>query len=127
MMVKMTSKGSFANVERFLLAMTKGQLFADLDSFAKDGVAALSEATPIESGETAASWFYEIELDDNGTSRITWKNSHVVDGVNIAIILEYGHGTGTGGYVQGREYINSAIQPVMDKLADNVWKAVTSA
>ena len=90
------------------------------------GVSALSSATPIDTGKTAASWGYEIESDDDGT-RIIWTNSNVNKNVNIAIILQYGHGTGTGGYVQGRDYINPAMQPVFDQIADAVWREVTKA
>ena len=88
------------------------------------GVDALASATPVESGLTAASWYFEVE-SGGGRHRITWKNSNVNGGVHIAIILQYGHGTGTGGYVQGRDYINPAIRPVFDKIEAEVWKEVT--
>jgi hypothetical protein len=97
-----------------------------LESLGQKGVAALSSATPVDSGLTAASWSYEIS-NKNGRTTITWFNSHVESGVNIAIILQYGHGTGTGGYVSGRDYINPAIQPIFDQIAEDMWKKVTSA
>nr|WP_330371635.1 hypothetical protein [Marvinbryantia formatexigens] len=96
-----------------------------LDKYGRAGVDALSSATPVDSGETASSWGYEIE-HSAGSSRIIFTNSHINKGVSIAIILQYGHGTGTGGYVEGRDYINPAIQPVFDNLVKEAWKEVTS-
>ena len=87
-------------------------------------MAALSSATPVDSGETANSWSYEIS-HSNGSAIITFNNSHINNGVQIAIILQYGHGTGTGGWVEGRDYINPAIQPIFDKIVDAAWKEVT--
>ena len=97
-----------------------------LDKYGKDGVSALSSATPSESGKTASSWTYEIQ-NGSGNSRITFSNTNINKGVNIAIILQYGHGTGTGGWVEGRDYINPAMRPVFDNIADAVWKEVTQA
>ncbi|WP_334465001.1 HK97 gp10 family phage protein [Acutalibacter sp. JLR.KK004] len=94
-----------------------------LDRYGRRGVSALASATPVESGETAASWSYEIQNGD-GTAAITFKNSHIVDGVPIAIILQYGHGTGTGGWVEGRDYINPAIQPIFDEIVEEAWREV---
>lgn len=96
-----------------------------LQKYGREGVRALSSATPIDSGKTANSWDYEIKQYQGG-ARISWTNSNVVDGVPIAIILQYGHGTRNGGYVQGRDYINPAIQPIFDKLAKDVWEEVTT-
>jgi len=96
----------------------------DLDKFGREGVLALAEATPKDSGLTAASWYYEI-VRQNGIASIVWKNSHIVDGVPIAVILQYGHGTRNGGYVRGRDYINPAIQPIFDRIAENAWKEIT--
>ena len=126
MRVSLTSRGSFAKTEKFLNEMARAEMFRALERFGKQGVAALASATPVESGETAAAWGYKVKRSGRSYS-IEWTNSHVVNGVPIAIILQYGHGTGTGGYVQGRDYINPAIQPVMDKIADDVWKVVKSA
>ena len=86
--------------------------------------AALSSATPVDSGETAASWYYEI-TNKNNTITISFHNSNIQNGVPIAILLQYGHGTGTGGWVQGRDYINPAIQPIFDQIAEYAWKEVT--
>lgn len=95
-----------------------------LDKYGKMGVEALSSATPVDSGLTASSWYYEIQNDGNSAS-IEFHNSHINKGVPIAIILQYGHGTGTGGWVEGRDYINPAIQPIFDQLAEEVWKEAT--
>ena len=97
-----------------------------LDEFGRDGVQALRNATPVDSGATAEAWDYEIKRTRNYTE-IVWTNSNINDGVPIAVILQYGHGTGTGGYVQGRDYINPAIRPIFDKIAEKAWKVVTSA
>lgn len=125
-MITIEASGSFKNTEAFLEEMSKRQMFKTLDRFGKVGVDALASATPIDSGVTAASWDYEIDLK-KGRVAINWTNSHVVSGTPIAIILQYGHGTGTGGYVAGQDYINPATKPVFDKIAEDVWKAVTSA
>jgi hypothetical protein len=121
----LTSKGSFKNTETFLNKMLRGDIYGNLSKYGQQGVAALSAATPVESSLTANSWYYEIEKKGK-TVTIIWRNSNVVNGVPIAIILQYGHATGTGGYVQGRDYINPAIKPVMDQIALDVWKVVTS-
>lgn len=125
-MIEFTSQGSFKKTESFLTRMSKSSIFAVLDRYGKQGVAALSKATPVESGETAAMWSYKVE-HRRGSHSITWYNGNVVNGVPVAILLQYGHGTGTGGYVQGRDFINPAIKPVFDRIAQDVWKAVTSA
>lgn len=124
--ISFSSKGSFSKTEKFLAKMSRGEIFQILDGLGKEGVSALAAATPTESGETAGAWGYTISRSI-GRTTISWTNSHVVNGVPIAIILQYGHGTGTGGYVEGRDYINPAIQPVFNKIADRAWKAVTSA
>lgn len=125
-MIRLESTGSFKKTEKALSKMSRGDMYRNLDRLAKRGVSALAAATPVESGQTAASWGYEIKKSRTGAS-ITWTNSHVESGAPIAILLQYGHGTGTGGYVQGRNYINPAIKPVFDQIANEVWKAVTSA
>jgi hypothetical protein len=96
----------------------------DLDRYGREGVVALASATPIDSGHTANSWYYEITRVP-GSVIINFSNSNVQNGVPIAIILQYGHGTGTGGWVQGRDYINPAIQPVFDRIANEAWREVT--
>lgn len=125
-MISFESRGSFGKLESFLTRMSKGDLFNTLDQYAREGVNALANATPVDSGLTAASWNYEIRRT-RGSYSIIWTNSHVVDGRPVVIMLHYGHGTGTGGYVQGQNFINPAIRPVFDRISENVWKAVTSA
>lgn len=125
-MLSFETSGSFNKTDAFLKKMSKPNIRSALDGLARQGVAALSSATPVESGLTAGSWDYNIE-EKGGTWTIVWSNHHVVNGVPIAILLQYGHGTGTGGYVAGRDYINPAIRPIFDKIADSVWKVVTSA
>lgn len=124
-MITFRHKGDFSKLSRYLEKAREAAKIGVLDRYGREGVAALSSATPVDSGETANSWYYEIERQ-NGSVSITFNNSHVNKGVPIAIILQYGHGTGTGGWVQGRDYINPAIRPVFDKIADDAWKEVTS-
>lgn len=125
-MISATSKGSFKNTEAFLRKLSKLDYRKILESSAKQGVKALQSATPEDSGLASDSWDYEIATFSGG-ARITWTNSDVENGFPVAIMLQYGHGTGTGGYVQGRDYINPAMKPVFDQIADRVWKAVISA
>lgn len=124
--ISFESKGSFKKTENFLRKMAQKELFKSLERYGQEGVAALESATPVDSRKTAASWSYKV-TSSKGQHSIEWTNSHVVAGTPVAILLQYGHGTGTGGYVQGRDFINPAMKPVFDKIADNVWKAVTSA
>lgn len=121
-----SSSGSTDKTMSFLQKMAAPVPASGLDALAQQGVNALAAATPIESGLTAASWSYEIETVGDRTT-ISWINTHRDNGVNVAIILQYGHGTGTGGYVSGRDYINPAIKPIFDQIADDVWKKVTLA
>lgn len=123
-MVSFRQKGNFANTTRYLERAKKGIRVSGLDRFGREGVSALASATPVDSGETANSWDYKIE-NQNGIIKIGFYNSNVNKGVPIAIILQYGHGTRNGGYVQGRDYINPAIQPVFDQIAEHAWKEVT--
>ena len=125
-MIHITSTGSFNNTEKFLAKLNKNEIFRVLDRYGRVGAEALSRATPLGSGETAASWSYEV-VQEAGSYSIHWTNSHINAGVNIAVIIQYGHGTGTGGYVAGRDYINPAIRPVFDQILNDVWKEVTSA
>ena len=126
MRVNFEVSGGFTKTERFLNRMKRREYLNVLDEFGRDGVQALRNATPVDSGATAEAWAYEIKRTRNYTE-IVWTNSNINDGVPIAVILQYGHGTGTGGYVQGRDYINPAIRPVFDKIAEKAWKVVTSA
>ena len=123
-MISFRQKGDFSKLNRFLERAKEAARLSILDKYGREGVAALASATPVDSGETANSWYYEIK-HDNGSATITFNNSHINKGVPIAIILQYGHGTGTGGWVEGRDYINPAIQPIFDKIVDEAWKEVT--
>lgn len=123
-MITIKHKGNLSKTYNFLNRALKSDFFDRLESYAKEGVNALAAATPTDTGKTAASWGYEIERSKDSIT-ITWTNSNVVNGVPIAIILQYGHGTHSGGYVQGRDYINPAIQPIFDKIANSAWKEVT--
>ena len=121
----LVSKGDYRTTKAWLTKLQHRDYLKKLDRFGQRGVEALSSATPVESGATAGAWAYEIKVRGSG-AEISWHNTNTNGGVNIAIILQYGHGTGTGGYVSGRDYINPAIQPIMDQIAEEVWKAVTS-
>lgn len=123
-MIRFRHKGDFSKLTRFLERAKEAVHLGDLDRFGRVGVAALASATPVDSGETATSWYYEI-TNKNNTITISFHNSNIQNGVPIAIILQYGHGTGTGGWVQGRDYINPAIQPIFDQIANYAWKEVT--
>jgi hypothetical protein len=123
-MISFSQKGDFSKVTAYLERAKKGVNIRSLDKYAREGVSALSSATPVETGLTAKSWYYEIE-NQNGVARISFCNSNIQNGVPIAIILQYGHGTGTGGWVEGRDYINPAIQPIFDKIANDAWREVT--
>lgn len=125
-MISFRDRGSFKNTEKFLTSMSKLNIPALLDPIAREGVKALIAATPKDSGLTAESWGYRISHTRRGTT-ITWFNTSIVDGFPVAIALQYGHGTGTGGYVQGRDYINPAVKPIFDQIAERVWKVVSSA
>lgn len=118
-------KGDFSKTEKFFNSLLKLDYLNVLERYGKAGVAALASATPKDSGLTAASWDYEITHNGKETT-IAFTNSNVSNGVNIAIILQYGHGTRNGGYVAGRDYINPAIQPIFDKMANEAWKEVTN-
>ena len=123
-MITFRQKGDFSKLTRFL-ERAKGSVdLSTLDKYGREGVAALQSATPVESGKTADSWYYEIERT-KGSVIIRFLNSNVQDGVPIAIILQYGHATGTGGWVEGRDYINPSIQPLFDKITDSAWREVT--
>ncbi len=123
-MITITQSGSFNNTERYLNRLKKDNLYAFLDKYATQGTNALSNATPSDTGLTAESWYSEIVVRKRYYS-IRWHNRHVVDGIPIAIILQYGHGTRHGGYVEGRDYIMPAIRPIFDAMAEEAWKEVT--
>jgi hypothetical protein len=125
-MLEIVDRGSFDNSTRFLKAMLKLDPLALMSEYGAEGVHALERATPRESGLAARSWYYEVKRKGD-LYTITWFNSDVENGFPVAIMLQYGYGTGTGGYVHGRDYINPAIQPVFDQIAEKVWKVVTSS
>lgn len=123
-MITLTSKGSFKKTRSFLKKLNEFDYMRILSKYGVEGVLALREATPKDTGETADSWGFRI-TEKNGNYTLSWTNSHIENGVPIAVILQYGHGTGTGGYVQGRDYINPAIRPIFDRIAEEAWKEVT--
>lgn len=126
-MINITQKGDLSKITKYLEQL-KSRLGLDsiYDKYGKLGVQVLSDATPVDSGLTASQWRYNIVKDTaHSKTTIEFHNDNITDGVNVAIILQYGHGTGTGGWVAGRDYINPAIQPVFDELAENVWKEAT--
>ena len=125
-MISFRQKGDFSKLTKISERAKESVKLGDLDKYGRAGVEALASATPVDSGLTANSWYYEIE-NKNGSASITFLNRNIQNGVPIAIILQYGHGTGTGGWVQGRDYINPAIQPLFDKIADDAWKEVTKS
>lgn len=123
-MIGFRHKGDFAKTTRYLERAKKGVRITNLEKYGREGVAALASATPVDSGVTARSWYYEITTTSEGV-KLEFKNSNVQNGVPIAIILQYGHGTRNGGWVQGRDYINPAIQPIFDKITSDAWREVT--
>ena len=123
--ISFRKSGNFKNTEKFMMGVSKQLYLRRLEKYAIAGLEALQAATPVDTGKTKNSWGYEIIFSDTSVN-ITWTNSNVVDGVPIAIIIQYGHATGTGGYVQGRDYINPAIQPLFDKMSEDIWKEVKS-
>lgn len=125
-MISIKHKGHFNKTEKFFVTVKNDNYIKNLDRFGREGVDALSAATPKKTGKTAASWIYTITRE-NGNIVISWSNTNENNGVNIAVILQYGHGTGTGGFVQGRDYINPAMQPIFDRIAEEAWKEVTSS
>lgn len=125
-MFKVKHKGDFKKTERFLNAMVGERYLNKLADYGKKGVEALSQATPVDSGLTAASWEFQIEKDKNGAN-LSWHNTNVKDGFNVAMALQYGHGTGNGGYVAGTDYINPAIKPITEEISESSWKEVVSS
>lgn len=124
-MIKIKHRGNFNNLERFFNKVSNRNYLNVLDKYGEIGVQALKKNTPVDSGMTADSWTYEIEHSRDATI-ISFLNTNFNEGVNIAILLRYGHGTGTGGFVQGRNFIDPAIQPVFDEMAEALWKEVTT-
>lgn len=124
-MIKIIHKGNFNNTEKLFQNVTQRRYMQVLKRLGEEGVAALAEATPKDTGKTAESWSYRIEQTRSGTA-IYWENSNANREISIAVLLQYGHGTGTGGYVEGRDYINPALRPVFDKIAEEAWEAIVS-
>lgn len=124
-MIQITHSGNFNNTETFLKRVRTLNYQGILDNYGKAGVVALSASTPVDSGITSNSWGYTIQIKKNHFN-IIWTNSHTVSGIPLVILLQYGHGTGTGGYVSGRDFINPAVQPIFDKIAEEIWKEVTT-
>lgn len=120
-MISLKSKGDFRNTEKFMRNAREKKLMTILNRYGEEGVAALMIYTPLDTGRTASSWRYEIRVEPE-CIRLVFHNDNIQNGVPIAVILQYGHGTGTGGWVEGRDYINPAIQPVFDKIANSAWK-----
>lgn len=123
-MISFKQQGDFSKTLKFLGTASKGIQITDLDQYGMEGVNALSKATPVDSGLTAASWSYTI-TKEKGKVTISWCNSNVIGHTPIAVILQYGHGTKNGGWVSGRDYINPAMRPIFDKMANSAWKEVT--
>lgn len=123
-MITFKHKGDFKKTDKFFDRILNAVHLGSLDNYGKRGVDALAAATPKDTGNTAESWQYEV-LRTDGNITIRWFNTNENKGVNIAIILQYGHGTRNGGYVKGRDYINPAIQPIFDEIADSAWKEIT--
>ena len=124
-MISFRHKGDFSKLNSFLEKAREAARLGELDKYGREGVNALSSATPVDTGLTAASWGYQIDRSGSSVS-INFYNGNIQNGIPIAIILQYGHGTGTGGWVEGRDYINPAIQPIFDRIADEAWREVTS-
>lgn len=125
-MISFRQKGDFSKLTSYFERVKEAARIGILDKYGRAGVAALAAATPVDSGLASSSWGYEIERSGS-SARIVFTNSDIENGFPVAIMLQYGHGTGTGGWVEGRDYINPAIQPVFDKIADDAWREVTKA
>lgn len=125
-MITFKQSGDFRKLTGYLERLKETVKIVDLNKYGEMGVSALAAATPVDTGETAASWYYEIE-NKNNRAIINFCNSHVENGAHIAVILQYGHGTRNGGYVEGIDYINPAIQPIFEQIAENAWKEVCKA
>lgn len=124
-MIRFKHKGDFSKLTSYLEKLKRITRRSILDKYGRKGVEALSSATPVDTGKTASSWYYKIE-DKNGVATVSFHNSNIQNGVKIAIIIQYGHGTGTGGWVEGRDYINPAIRPIFDEITNDTWREVTS-
>ena len=125
-MIKLSCRGNYNKTEKFLKdCKDLNELRQIMEKYGREGVAALSSTTPIDTGETATSWSFEVIQEGDGISLVFTNNATTKTGIPIAILLQYGHGNGRGGYIRGRDFINPAIQPIFDKLLDEAWKEVT--
>lgn len=122
--ITMSTKGDFKRINSFFEKLKEGIKIGELDKYGRQGVEALKAYTPKDTGKTANSWDYNITRE-KGKITINWTNSNIVNYVNVAVIIQYGHATKNGGWVEGRDYINPAMRPIFDQIADNVWKEVT--
>lgn len=122
-MITVKTSGSFDNIDKFINSMKKGEPFKFLHEYGRQGVDALANATPVDTSLTANSWDYEV-VYKNGRYSIIWTNSNSESGIPVAILIQYGHATGGGGWVEGKDYINPAIRPLFDKMAQQVWERV---
>lgn len=125
--MSLTDSGSFKNTYAFLKKLENGDIYKDLDKWGREGANLLARATPLDTGKAASSWDYEIEYKGGDKVSIWWTNTDEEGGANVIILLQYGHGTGTGGYVRGRDFINPTMRAIFDRIAEDVWKRVTSA
>lgn len=123
-MISFRQKGDFSKTTNYLKKLKQSKALKNLERFGERGVKALSSATPVDTGLTAASWYYKIETTPSYV-KISFCNSNIQNGVPVAVVIQYGHGTGTGGWVEGRDYINPAIQPIFDEMANYAWEEVT--
>lgn len=125
-MISVRQRGNFSNLEKFLKKSLGHDWEKVLDEYGKRGVKALSDNTPVDTGLLKSSWYYEIVKED-GAVRVIWKNSDIENGVPVALLVVYGHGTKNGGYVEGRDFISPALQPIFDELAEAAWKEVSAS
>lgn len=124
-LISRSDGGSFKNTFRFLERAQGSSIFSDLDKYGRQGVEALRSATPVDTGDTAGSWEYRV-TGSAGVYTIEWLNTNNEGGVNVAILIQYGHGTGTGGYVAGYDYINPAVRPIFDQIANDMWRRIVN-
>lgn len=124
-MISILSKGDQNKIVNGLRKIAQGKIFTELDRYGQVGVSLLSSATPVDSGLSSHSWAYRVIKNINGPG-IEWYNTNVVNGTPVVILIQYGHGTGTGGYVQGRDFINPVLRPLFDQIANDIWKKVKS-
>lgn len=122
-MIRVTMKGNFTKTNSFFQRILEKIKLSSLDNWGRKGVEALSSATPVDTGRTADSWYYEI-VRDNENVRLQWLNSNVNDGVNIALIIQYGHAARNGVFIEGRDYINPALTPIFDEIEKSAWREV---